>query len=286
MTKKKKNKCAIFILTHKRPDNQITLKTLEKSGYTGPVYLICDTLDPTLKQYKKKYGDMVKTFAKKDYIGKFDLMTNEVKLNAVVYARNAVYDIAKSMGLDYIIVMDDDYSVFYINVDKTGFYQRSKITDMNRILLAHLSFLETAGLDTLAFAQGGDFVGGWNSTIAKGNFRPLRKAMNVFFLKVSNPVQFNGIINEDATMGVQVAMQGGKVMTNCLVQLEQTTTQQAAGGLTDIYKDAGTYQKSFYTLMAAPSSTKVMFQRAVGRVHHFIVGDLSYPKIISDDHKK
>jgi len=279
-------KCAIFILTHKRPEQQITIATLKKAGYTGDLYLLCDTQDPTLKQYKKLYGDSVKTFDKKAYVNKFDLMTNDVKFNAVVYARNAVYDVAKKMGLDYIVVMDDDYSVFYLSVDQTGFYKRTKVTDMDRLITAHLKFLETANLDVLAFAQGGDFVGGWNGNINKNNFRPLRKAMNVFFLKVSNPIQFNGTINEDSTMGVQVAQAGGVVITNCLVQLEQTTTQKAVGGLTDIYKDAGTYQKSFYTLIASPSSTRVMYQRAVGRVHHLIQGDYAYPRIISASLKK
>lgn len=280
------NKYAIFILTYKRPNKQMTLRTLEKSGYTGKTYLICDTGDPTLPEYKEKYGDMVKTFDKKKALKKFDLMTNAPKFNAVVFARNALYDIARKMGLDYVVVMDDDYSVFYLSVDETCFYKRSKVTNMDRLIRAHLRFLKSAKLSTLAFAQGGDFVGGWNGTIPNDNFRPLRKAMNVFFLDVNRPVQYNGVINEDSTMGVDVARRGGIVLTNTLIQLEQGNTQEIEGGLTDIYKDDGTYQKSFYTLMASPSSTKVMYQKAVGRVHHFINGNKAYPKIISDEHKK
>lgn len=279
-------KFAVFILTHKRPNRQITIRTLRKSGYTGKIFLLCDDKDPTLKEYKELYGDDVKTFSKKKALKKFDLMTNAPKFNAVVFARNAVYDVAKKLGLDYIVVMDDDYSVFNFSVDRTGFYKRSKVTNMDRVIRAHLRFLSKAKLSTLAFAQGGDFVGGWNGTITKTHFRPLRKAMNTFFFDVNRPIQFNGAINEDSTMGVQVASQGGVVITNCLLQLEQTNTQEAEGGLTDIYKDDGTYQKSFYTLLASPSSTRVMYQRAVGRVHHFINGDCAYPKIISADHKK
>lgn len=288
MTSKKKGgtKFAVFILTHKRPTNQITIKSLRESGYTGKIYLVCDKDDPALKKYKKLYGDDVLVFDKKKYLGKFDLMTNVVRYDAVVYARNAVYDLAKSIGLKYVCVMDDDYSVFYTNIDKTGFYQRKRITDMNRVMRVHLEFLHSTGIATVAFSQGGDFVGGWNSNIAKTGFRPRRKAMNVFFFNVDRPVQFNGIINEDSTMGVQEAIKGNVILTNCLVQLEQTTTQQAEGGLTDIYKASGTYQKSFYTLMASPSSTKVMYQPAVGRIHHHITGNLAYPKIVSPDLKK
>lgn len=281
-----KSRYALFILTHKRPKAQMTLRTLRKCGYTGKVFLLCDTKDPTLDEYKELYGDQVKTFDKEKYRDSFDLMTNDVRYDVVVYARNAVFDIAKKMGLDYIVVMDDDYSVFNFSVDATCFYKRRRVTDMDRVVRAHFRFLRDANLTTLAFAQGGDFVGGWNGTLQKNGFRPLRKAMNTFFFRVSKPVQFNGLINEDSTMGVQVAARGGVVLTNCLVQLEQTTTQEAKGGLTDVYTDAGTYQKSFYTLMASPSSTTVLHQAAVGRVHHLIRGVNAYPRIVSDKYKK
>lgn len=283
---KTKPKFAVIILTNKRPKKQITLKALERSGYTGKVYLLCDTEDPTLKEYKELYGDKVITFNKRKMLGKFDLMTNDVRFNAVVYARNAVYGVAKRLGLDYIVVMDDDYSTFSTVIDKNGLYRPARVTDMNRLIRIHLRFLRDANLDTLAFAQGGDFVGGIDGGINRTDLRPLRKAMNVFFLRVDRPVEFNGIINEDSVMGVQLAATGGLALTNCLVRLDQTTTQQAEGGLTDIYKDVGTYQKSFYTLLASPSSTKIMYQRGVGRVHHFINGECAYPRIVSADLKK
>lgn len=288
--KKKKSKSkfnyAIMILTNKRPDNQITLRSLEAAGYTGKIYLVCDKDDPTLKVYKRIYGDMVQVFDKKKVLGSFDLMTNDVKFNAVVYARNAVYKIAKKLGLDYIVVMDDDYSEFSTTVSSNGQYVVSKVKDLNRLIDIHFEFLTTSGADVVAFAQGGDFVGGIDGGVNRANLRPLRKAMNVFFFRVNNPIEFNGIINEDSVMGVQLAARGGVALTNCLVRIDQTTTQQASGGLTDIYKDAGTYQKSFYTLLASPSSTRIMYQRGVGRVHHFIMGDYAYPKIVSADLQK
>jgi len=53
----------IFILTHKRPDNQITLETLRRGNYSGKVYLVVDDLDPTLPEYQRLYGDKVLTFS-------------------------------------------------------------------------------------------------------------------------------------------------------------------------------------------------------------------------------
>lgn len=282
----KSNKYAVFILTYKRPNNQITIRTLKRTGYTGRVYLVCDDEDPTLDEYKKVYGDMVQTFSKKKYLGKFDLMSNIVKLNAVVYARNAVFDIAKKLGVEYMIVMDDDYSDFIIVIDKDNFYLPTRVTDMDALVKAHLKYLASTNIDVLAFAQGGDFIGGLNGGFNRNGLRPLRKAMNVFFFRTNRPVQFNGAINEDSTMGVQEGAKGRIILTNCLIKMIQTSTQQASGGLTDIYVEDGTYQKSFYTLMASPSSVKVQYQRAVSRIHHMIDGECTYPKIISEEHRK
>ena len=45
------NDFAVFILSHGRPDNVITYKTLRTSGYTGPVYIVVDNEDDSLAKY-------------------------------------------------------------------------------------------------------------------------------------------------------------------------------------------------------------------------------------------
>ena len=57
------NNFAVFILTHGRPDNIKTLKTLKNCGYTGKIYYIVDNEDKTIKNYQDNYGvDNVKIF--------------------------------------------------------------------------------------------------------------------------------------------------------------------------------------------------------------------------------
>ena len=63
----------VFILTHGRPDNVITLKTLEKAGYTGKLFLVVDNEDKTLPKYIKNFGsEKVKVFDKKSYADNVD----------------------------------------------------------------------------------------------------------------------------------------------------------------------------------------------------------------------
>ena len=51
----KKNNFAIFILTHGRPEKQLTLETLRKQGYTGKIYLLVDDIDDTVEELRNNY---------------------------------------------------------------------------------------------------------------------------------------------------------------------------------------------------------------------------------------
>lgn len=108
--------------------------------------------------------------------------------------------------------------------------------------------------------------------------------MNVFFFDVDNPVHFMGTINEDLTASVAEAIVGGVCITSPLVTVNQMITQTNNGGLTDIYLDLGTYVKSFYSVMYAPSAVKIS---AMGnkdkRLHHQVNWKLCAPKIIREE---
>ena len=64
---------AVFILTHGRPDNVVTLETLRKANYTGKIYFIIDNEDKTADKYIQNFGaDKVKIFDKKYYADQVD----------------------------------------------------------------------------------------------------------------------------------------------------------------------------------------------------------------------
>lgn len=55
---------AVFILTHGRPENIVTMKSLERGGYTGKLYIVIDNEDDTADRYRELYGDKVIQFDK------------------------------------------------------------------------------------------------------------------------------------------------------------------------------------------------------------------------------
>ncbi len=278
---------AVFILTFGRAEKVVTYDTLRKQGYTGKIYLICSTDDATIPKYREIYGDQVIVFSKDDYRGKFDIGDNFKKNNVVVFARNAAFDIARSLGLKYFLELDDDYSQFQYKLRTSEILIGKQVKSLNWLFDLLLNFLHnTPQVTSIAFAQGGDFIGGKDS----GTFDSIgrkRKLMNCYFNSVDRQYQFSGRINEDVNCYVLLGKVGVLFLTHYNISVVQCLTQTNSGGLTEFYLDTGTYVKSFYTVMFNPSAVKV---RAMGethrRLHHLVKWKNAVPMIIREQHKK
>ena len=156
---------------------------------------------------------------------------------------------------------------------------------LERIFEAMLGFLDASGAATVAFAQGGDFIGG----LRGGNFkkRLLRKAMNSFFCRVDRPIQFRGTMNEDVTTYTTLGSRGELFFTFVDVHIIQIPTQSLGGGMTAAYRESGTYLKTFYSVMSMPSCIKVgMMYSKNSRIHHRIDWECCVPKILNEKYRK
>lgn len=279
---------AVFILSHGRPDNVITYRTLRSCGYTGKIFIIVDDEDETLSQYQAKYKDEVIVFSKKAYEQKFDIMDNFDGNKVIVYARNACYDIARKLGLDYFFEYEDDYvSFLYRYADKTVLKSKG-IKNFDEILDAMITCLNQTNASTIALAQGGDLIGGVKDLYASAY---KRKAMNSFVFKVNqdpaDDVLFIGRMNDDVNTYLTQGKVGKLFAQISVVNLTQVATQSNSGGNTDAYKLFGTYVKSFYSIMAAPSCCKIdMMGTTNRRLHHRINWNHAVPKIIGEQHRK
>ena len=277
---------AIFILSHGRAENIKTIKALKNSGYTGKIYIVIDDMDKMADKYYEIYGkEMVKMFNKKETAEKTDTMDNFHDMRVVVYARNYTFKLAKELGLTHFLVLDDDYTAFSFRYIEDGKLKGKMVKDLNKVCEIILDYLDKSGALTIAMTQGGDFIGGALGGIATG--APKRKAMNTFFCRTDRPFKFKGTINEDATTYVLLGSQGEIFLQLKECTVKQVTTQQNEGGLTTIYLDKGTYVKSFYSVMAMPSSVKVrMMGGSNKRLHHSVSWNNTVPKIMNERYKK
>ena len=284
----KLDKFAMFILSNRRPHQILTINTLKKVGYTGKYYIIVDDLDPTLQEYKNLYGDKVIVFHKEKYMSICDTIDNFHEERAVMYGRNACFDIAEELGLEYFMELDDDYTEFAFRFsdekEKTLYNRIGK--ELDTTILELIKYMENTDALSIAFGQAGDYIGGTSKTSSYGK-KMLFKCMNSFLCRTSKRFVFKGTLNEDVNTVLYYAQQGKYFLTLDHVSIKQSFTQSREGGLTYLYENYGTYIKSFYSVIMRPDCTKI---RLMGkndfRIHHMIKWDKALPKMISEEYKK
>ncbi len=271
--------CA-FILTHGRPDRVHTYNTLMRAGYTGKVFIVIDDEDKTEAEYRARFGDKVLQFCKAEVAARIDEGDNFNDRRAIIYARNACWDLARQVGCKYFIQLDDDYTSFRLRFNsklKLGTYN---CKHLDRVIDAMLRFYFDTESLTIAASQGADLA-------LSPKLR--RKCMNSFICSVDRMFQFFGRVNEDVNTYATLGLRGSLIFTVMQVQLIQIQTQANAGGMTELYLDSGTYVKSFYTVMYAPSCVKIGVLKAFeqrGRIHHKINWHNCAPKILRETCKK
>lgn len=278
--------CA-FILSHGRANNVKTYATLRKRGYTGRIFVVIDDEDKELPKYKERYGDELIVFSK-DEAAKFcDPMDNFNDRRTPLFARNYIWTIAERVGVEYFVELDDDYGDFIFKYDRDrNFVSQIKIPSLDAVFDVLVDFLRTTPTTVVAMAQGGDFIGGPHGMFGKKIFLR-RKTMNVFICSVSKPFYFYGIMNDDVNSYIWGGNTGKLHFTHNILCVQQPETQQNKGGITELYLDRGTYNKSFYSVMLEPSCAKISAMGQVDmRIHHKIVWKYCTPKIIDEKWKK
>lgn len=269
---------AVFILTHGRPDKVVTLRTLERSGYTGRTYLIVDDEDHSRSAYVRNFGeDRVVVFDKKAEADACDEGNNFDERRTITMARNACFGIAERLGVTHFVELDDDYYYFGRRTEDGA----RKIVDMDSALSSLLEFYSSADITSIAFAQGGDHIGGFSGLRLK------RKCMNSFLCSTARPFRFVGAMNEDVNTYTTLGARGRLFFTFTGLQLDQKDTQAQGGGITDMYKRFGTYCKAFTSVMMSPSAVKVgMMQSTNSRLHHSIDWGRAVPCILAERHRE
>jgi len=284
-----RNDFCIFILSNRRPDNVKTLDTLQKSGYTGKWFIVIDDEDPTSQQYKKNFGDRVLVFSKAKIAETTDSCDTSKDRRTPLWARNACWDLAKQVKCRFFCQLDDDYNWFgYRRVAKReanrpARYSNFKVESLSTVFDGMVELLEkTPSVSSIAFSQGGDY-----NVSSKTARRVLRKAMNSFFCDTQRSFKFIGKFNDDVNTYIAHGATGKLFLTYCPIQLTQAVTQQNPGGITESYKENGTYVKSFYTVMISPSSTWIaLMGRRNPRLHHTHDWNKVCPKILHEKYRR
>lgn len=280
------NKFCIFIISHGRPNDIITLKTLKKAGCQLPIYIVIDNEDKKIEDYKNKYGDLIYVFDKKYYASLVDEYDNFNNRRTTTHARNYCFDLAKDLGYEYFLVLDDDYTEFKMRINNNLEHPTGKfliIKNIDNVFIKTLNYYKESNFSSICYSQGGDWFGGETNF----NKKPKRKAMNSFFCSINRRFWFISRLNEDVNTYMALGKTTGVFMTIPFIQIDQQQTQKTQGGMTDSYIDGGTYVKSFYTIINRPDCTEInLMGRTNKRMHHLIKWKYATPLIINEKYKK
>lgn len=279
--------CCVFILSHQRAGNVKTLKSLAKHGYTGPIRIIIDDEDPQRHLYLENYKDLVIVFKKSEYDHLVDKGDNFFGRRTAIFARRAVYDIAKNLGFPFFIQMDDDLTSFRFRFDENlDYFTSHKMLKMDALVDIVLDFLEKSNSTTVSFSLGGDFIGGKQGTMAK-SIQFKRKAMGIFFCKVDRFFPFLGRMNDDVSSYINYGKLGYLYWILPQVSMDTDPTQQTEGGCTEVYQEFGTYIKSLYSVIFEPSCVAIqVLNTSNPRLHHRIIWENAIPCILREEHRK
>jgi len=280
----------VFIISHGRAGNVITKRTLNRAGYTGPVFIVIDNEDAQAEDYRNNFGkDKVIVFDKRHYASLVDNCDNFQNRRTTTHARNACFDIAAEKNFDFFLVLDDDYNRFCFVSPKAKNTTDVLIKDFDKVCSWVCDFLfSDSRVDSVCFMQSGDTIGGMVNLEKWNTYFPFdkRKAMNSFFCKTDRRFWFFSRLNEDVNTYLALGNKGRIFLTLPQFLLQQAQTQGNAGGMSDAYLASGTYVKSFYTVMICPSFAKVTITASMKRLHHKISWNHAVPKILRESVRK
>jgi hypothetical protein len=271
---------AVFIITHGRPDNQMTLSTLKRGNYSGKTYFIVDDEDETKDRYIQLYGaENVRIFHKSEW---FDIGDNLQDHKGVpVYARNECFRIAKELGIKYFVQLDDDYPIIIFRYDDGGTLRKKDINNFDALFEAMCDFLALEQITCIAFGVEGDFIGGSGG---KYRERIYPNARNSFFCKTDQPFEFLGRVNEDVSTPAWHNTIGRLFMTILDVMVVLYDHEKNSGGSTEQYRKLNLFWNYFYPILYVPSAIKMSDR--TGKINKLVNYNAIVPKIINERWKK
>lgn len=277
------NECAIFILSNGRPDKVKTYDYL-KASFSGDVYILCDDQDETLPAYKDKFGSKVIVFNKDEWVKKSDPMDNFSSKKSVLYARNAVFEIAAAMGYRYFAMADDDIKDLQFRYEQDGKLLAKPVSNLDKVIDCIVQLMNDTAISYFSFGTDKNFIGGaQNSNFQK---KVIDKVYNFIICKSGQQHSYKGIMNEDEIHNVLSLSTGVLLKSLTAIQIMMDPVGKGEiGGNSETYKENGyySYTRNFYPIIAYPFlELKPNSKGFIARADR----NLYTPKILSEELKQ
>lgn len=278
-------KFAVFILTHGRPNNQLTVKSLADVGYSGDLYLVVDDQDTTIDEYIDVWGaDKIIIFNKDYFIRNTDTGLHTPVPKFAVFARNAIEHIAKEMGYKTFMMLDDDITRFRVRLPDGDSLKSYQIKgQFNSIIENSVDYVLNCDIACLGLGFCNLYIGGV-ANFNKENPRQ-RLCAEAFIRNTAHPISWRLNMVEDLITSIDAAISGDVWFQFLPIQCEILMSEGAVdGGNSDVYRQLGMYKISFMPVIAYPSSNSVKYGKKTWISS--TSPDKCIPKIISSRYRK
>ena len=278
-------KFAVFILTHGRPHNQLTVKSLHDVGYTGDLYLVVDDQDESVNEYIAVWGaERVIVFDKDYFIRHTDTGLHTPVPKFAVFARNAIEHIAKEMGYKTFLMLDDDLTKIRVRLPEGDSLKSYQINgQFDAIIETSVDYVLNCDIACMGLGFCNLYIGGVEN-FNKENPRQ-RLCAEAFIRNTAHPISWRLNMVEDLITSIDAAMSGEVWFQFLPIQCEIKMSEgEVDGGNSDVYRQLGMYRISFMPVIAYPSSNAV--RRGKKSWASTTSPDKCIPKIISSRYRK
>ena len=261
----------IFIPSYHRPSNVKTAKYFIKNGYNpNKIHVVLDDAADDIEEYKTEMDKLkckIHIFNMQSSIDNYDYVHKAYEhRRSTGQCINMIYDIAKSLNLNFFLVMDDDTNGF----EKRPFQVYDGLADFSDVVntfLAVKDLMIKHHIGSFALSQTGDMFARFNTKVLR------KKTMNTSFYNMPYINKGRkGVLDNDTSEFVNIMNEGyftGSLASG--IVLKQTASAKAKGGLTDVYNQTKLLSKSLVTPIQFPSRIIAEKQtRNGGRLHHKI----------------
>lgn len=275
-----------YIISYHRPNNIKTLNSLQRLEYDmKKVTVFVDSEADDIPEYAKtcaEYGCNLHVFDMDEARRRYDYVHRPSKSRrSAGQARNMLQEYAKSQGIDFYVVSDDDSEHYDVRVISSYNYRRiATPEDFQYMLQETEALMRDRHIGCFGWSQNGDIYGPMNNVL----FR--KKVMNTtFFLLPYVNRGERGYGDDDTSQFVGMMNQGLFVGSfGCGVCLKQMQSAVQEGGLTDLYNETKLLSKAILCPIQFPSAIHGEKQvKNGGRLHHKINYRYLMPKILKGD---
>jgi len=281
---------AIFIITHERANNLLTLDTLKKCNYHGKIYLIIDNEDKDMEIYKLYTNKQISLsiFNKKEIALRADtsLETKDnLSISCCLFPRIYCELFAKKLNLKNFLVLDDDIKNFYHRVNIDNKLKEIKINDFDLVCQEFCNYLNEANIAILGFGNTGSYLGGIHSFDTDCR----RKCANAFFRNTNINFDWKCCVLEDVVSCIHNGSLGSIVLELKCIKLEafayhNSKNNNNFGGMNNLYNKLSDYH-ALYSIIYNPIAFTIIQNK-----HNKFILRTEYnkilPKIISSKYKR